>query len=63
MTAVQCYTKVVPFTRLRKRLFLLVELRHLSGNHHSLKAYNIINWQNFWGGFKKMVPHFSHATQ
>jgi len=39
----------------------LVEIRNLSGNHHSLKAPCIINSQNVWSGSKRMDPHFHKA--
>jgi len=42
--------KVVNFCWPSKWLFLMVELRVLSGNHCSLKAPCIINSQNFWNG-------------
>jgi len=39
------HTNEMKFSTSRKWLFLLVELRNLSGNHHSLKSPFIINSQ------------------
>jgi len=48
--------------RPREWLFLLVGLRHLSENHHSLKALYIFNSQNIRSG-SKMGPGFTQVAQ
>jgi len=66
-TIVGCHTKVVTICRPKKWIFLLVELRDISGNNHSLKALYIINSENVWSRsqtagliFHKL--HISHIS-